>query len=155
MELVIYNIFFIGISLYLIKQNLNFNIAKIRFIKNNSFTNDFYIIVGVIVGFLLTYKISYVKNVQSINTRLQELVLFTNDNCYHIHHYMWMFIILFAVIAERKIKTKKYVNGILAFLIGSSLVDVLYKDWILIKNNCHKNKIMKFFSDKQYGKFML
>lgn len=139
----------------MIKQNLNFNIAKIRFIKNNSFTNDFYIIVGVIVGFLLTYKISYVKNVQSINTRLQELVLFTNDNCYHIHHYMWMFIILFAVIAERKIKTKKYVNGILAFLIGSSLVDVLYKDWILIKNNCHKNKIMKFFSDKQYGKFML
>lgn len=139
----------------MIKQNLNFNIAKIRFIKNNSFTNDFYIIVGVIVGFLLTYKISYVKNVQSINTRLQEFVLFTNNNCYHIHHYMWMFVILVTVIIERKIKIKKYMNGLLAFLIGSSLVDLLFKDWTLIKNNCHKNKIMKFFSDKQYGKFML
>ena len=145
MELLIYNIFFIAAALYLIKQDLNFNVITIRFIRNKSFTNDFFIIVGLLIGYLFTYKINYVKNVKSTNTRLQELVLFTNNNCYHIHHYMWMLMIIFTVIIERKIKTKKYINGILAFLIGSSLVDLLYKDWTLIKDNCHNNKIMKFF----------
>ena len=152
MELLIYNLFFIGVVLYLIKQYLNFNITAIRFIRNKSFTNDFFIIVGLIIGYLFTYKINYVKNVKSTKTRLQELVLFANNNCYHIHHYMWMMLVIFTVIIERKIKTKKYINGILAFLIGSSLVDLLYKDWMLIKDNCHNDKIMKFFKHHKDNK---
>ena len=63
-----------------------------------------------------------------------------------------MMLVIFIVIIERKIKTKKYINGVLAFLIGSSLVDLLYKDWMLIKDNCHSDKIMKFFKHHKDNK---
>lgn len=29
----------------------------------------------------------------------------------------------------------------IAFLIGLSLEDLIYKDWDIIKNNCHKSKL--------------
>ena len=32
---------------------------------------------------------------------------------------------------------------IIAFLIGISLEDLMFKDWNLIKNNCHKSKLIK------------
>ena len=37
-----------------------------------------------------------------------------------------------------------YITITIAFLIGLSLEDLLFKDWYLIKNNCHKSKLMKF-----------
>ena len=37
-----------------------------------------------------------------------------------------------------------YITITIAFLIGLSLEDLLYKDWYLIKNNCHKSKLIQF-----------
>ena len=43
-------------ALYLIKQDLNFNVITIRFIRNKSFTNDFFIIVGLLLVICLHIK---------------------------------------------------------------------------------------------------
>ena len=112
-------------------------IGKVLFYLNKNFI----IIIVLILGFVLTYN-----RIHTDTTKLQELVLFTNNTCYHIHHYIWMSIIVILIILDRNIRDKKYINIILAFLIGSSLVDFLFKDWMLIKNNCHKKKIINLFT---------
>tara|TARA_Y100000817_G_scaffold305632_1_gene289933 strand:- start:804 stop:1151 length:348 start_codon:yes stop_codon:yes gene_type:complete len=103
------------------------------------------VILSLILGFFITYKINYVKNPKSIQTRLQEVVLFTNDTCYHIHHWMWMSIIIISILIGRYVKNKMYIFDLIAFLVGGSLVDLLYSDWDIVKNNCHKKKIQGFF----------
>ena len=35
----------------------------------------------------------------------------------------------------------------IAFFIGLSLEDLIYKDWDIIKNNCHKSKLIKFMKN--------
>ena len=32
----------------------------------------------------------------------------------------------------------------ISFLLGICLEDLLFKDWSIIKNNCHKNKLINF-----------
>ena len=42
---------------------------------------------------------------------------------------------------------------VVAFLIGCAVEGLLFKDWMLIKNNCHQEKIEKLFkkiSNKQF-----
>ena len=46
------------------------------------------------------------------------------------------------IIARSLSKTKFYI--FVAFLIGVSSEDLLFKDWNVIKNNCHKSKLIKF-----------
>lgn len=103
------------------------------------------VILSLILGFFITYKINYVKNPDTINTRLQEVVLFTNKACYHIHHWMWMIAIIISILIGRYVKDTIYIFDLIAFLVGASLVDLLYGDWYIVKNNCHKKKIQGFF----------
>ena len=64
-------------------------------------------------------------------------------NCYHIHHFMWIAAIIISMIIARYLsKTTFYL--LVAFFIGLSSEDLLFKDWNVIKNNCHKSKLIKF-----------
>ena len=146
MNILIYDILFLSVVLYIILYKLRFSITRINF---KYMDNNFLIISGLILGYVITYRINYIKNVDSVNTRLQEGVFFTSNNCYHIHHFMWMGVIIFFILIDREFSNKKYLNFIISFMLGSSLIDLMFDDWIYVKNNCHKDKIMKFYKNKK------
>ena len=99
------------------------------------------ICIALVTGFLLAYSFNFKINRKGF--RLQELVLLMKDNCYHIHHFMWIgSIVIFMIIARSLFKKTFYL--LVAFLIGVSSEDLLFKDWDIIKNNCHKTKLIKF-----------
>ena len=105
--------------------------------KYNTYVN---ICMALLIGFLVAYSYNFKMNK---GFRLQELVLLTKGNCYHIHHFMWIGSIIISMIIARSLsKTTFYL--LVAFLIGVSSEDLLFKDWDIIKNNCHKSKLIKF-----------
>lgn len=99
------------------------------------------IFLSLLIGFTVAYFFNYKPN--STGNELQELVLLMKGNCYHIHHFMFLGVIIFAILYGRFMKPV-YIKITIAFLIGLSLEDLLYKDWYLIKNNCHKSKLIQF-----------
>ena len=105
-----------------------------------------YIKIGssLLIGFLVAYILNFKSNRKGF--RLQELVLLMKGNCYHIHHFMWIGAMIISMIIARYLsKTSFYL--LVAFLIGVSSEDLLFKDWNIIKNNCHKSKLIKFMLD--------
>jgi len=97
--------------------------------------------IALVIGFLVAYLFNIKSNRKGF--RLQELVLLMKGNCYHIHHFMWIGAMIISMIIARSLsKTKFYI--FVAFLIGVSSEDLLFKDWNVIKNNCHKSKLIKF-----------
>ena len=85
------------------------------------------IIFSLLIGFYGTYKFNYINNPNDSNTRLQELILFMDDACFHIHHYMWLTLIIIALLSGKiycKTVTFQYVRCI-------SSLDVLWKDYYL------------------------
>lgn len=101
----------------------------------------FNLIIALVIGFLVAYIFNIKSNRKGF--RLQELVLLMKGNCYHIHHFMWIGAMIISMIIARSLsKTKFYI--FVAFLIGVSSEDLLFKDWNVIKNNCHKSKLIKF-----------
>ena len=151
MKIWVYNIVFIFVAISILIFQLDFNLHDIKIIEGGNVTNNALILFGLLVGFAFTYKINYVKPKPDKikKNSLQEIVLFTSNDCYHIHHFIWMTLIIFVVLVERQVSDKRYVNGFLALLIGSSLVDLMYIDWTLVKEDCHENKIMKLFKRKR------
>jgi hypothetical protein len=100
--------------------------------------------IALLIGFLLAYIFNFKKNRKG--SHLQELVLLTNGNCHHIHHFILFGSIIIAMIIARSLsKTAFYL--LVAFLLGVSAEDLLFKDWYVIKNNCHKNKLIKFMKN--------
>ncbi len=109
--------------------------------KYNTYVN---ICIALVIGFLVAYKFNFKKNRKGF--RLQELVLLMKGNCYHIHHFMWIGAMIISMIIARYLsKTIFYL--LVAFLIGISSEDLLFKDWNIIKNNCHKSKLIKFMQN--------
>jgi len=104
-----------------------------------------FIIISLFVGFYGTYRFNYIKNPDDINSRLQELILFFDNKCYHIHHYMWLTLIIIALYIGRYIRKQSHFNMFVAFLIGCAVEGLMFKDWMLIKNNCHQEKIQNLF----------
>lgn len=102
-------------------------------------------IIAVFIGFGAGVHFNYVKNASSVQTRLQELVLFANDSCYHIHHSMVFMLCIACLALGRLIKNNKIVAGIIGLMVGASLMDLLYPDWDLVKDNCHRSKVMHYF----------
>ena len=99
------------------------------------------ICLSLLIGFLVAYIFNFKSNRKGF--RLQELVLLMKSNCYHIHHFMWIGAMIISMIVARSLsKTSFYL--LVAFLIGVSSEDLLFKDWNIIKNNCHKSKLIKF-----------
>ena len=103
------------------------------------------IIFSLLIGFYGTYKFNYINNPNDSNTRLQELILFMDDACFHIHHYMWLTLIIIALYLGRYIAKQSHFNMFVAFLTGCAMEGLLFKDWMLIKNNFHQDKIEKLF----------
>ena len=99
------------------------------------------ICLSLLIGFLVAYIFNFKSNRKGF--RFQELVLLMKGNCYHIHHFMWIGAMIISMIVARSLsKTSFYL--LVAFLIGVSSEDLLFKDWNVIKNNCHKSKLIKF-----------
>lgn len=93
----------------------------------------------ILISFLITYNINLKKNKKVYN--LQELALFMNDNCYHVHHFISIgTIIIFMIIARSISKNSFYL--LISFLLGICLEDLLFRDWSIIKNNCHKSRLI-------------
>ena len=104
----------------------------------------FNLIIALVIGFLVAYIFNFKSNRKGF--RLQELVLLMKGNCYHIHHFMWIGAMIISMIVARSLsKSTFYI--LVAFLIGVSSEDLLFKDWNIIKNNCHKSKLIKFMQN--------
>lgn len=101
--------------------------------------------IAAAISFAIGVKVNYVKNVNSANTRLQELVLFINNSCYHIHHSMWMLLIVGSIAFGRYVNNIFLLYGVVGFLVGASSMDLLFPKWYVVKNLCHRSKIIKFF----------
>ena len=43
--------------------------------------------------------------------------------------------------------SKNLFSLFISFLLGICLEDLLFKDWNIIKNNCHKSKLIKFMQN--------
>ena len=89
-----------------------------------------------LVGFLVAYVVNYKHAVGG----LQELVLFFGGTCYHIHHWEWAFVFIAMLLIGTYTKDRRYIWGIVAFLIGLSLEDLLFRR---SKNPCHRNQIVR------------
>ena len=99
------------------------------------------ILLFTLLGFIIAYYFNLKKGRKKQN--LQELILLINKNCYHIHHFITFSILIIFMLIGKYISNKLLLI-IISFLIGLSLEDLLYKDWNIIKNNCHKSKLIKF-----------
>ena len=92
---------------------------------------------------VISYLIGYFLNYKKRNNKLQEIILITNDVCYHIHHWMWMTLLVSSMAIGRYISNDYIFCGIVGLWLGSCLEDLLFSDWNIVKNNCHKNKLIK------------
>lgn len=104
-----------------------------------------YLLVPLIIGFTIMYFINYKKVTKGY--KLQELVLLMKGNCYHIHHSMVMLLIIISIIIGRFLQNDLLLISIIGLLLGISMEDLLFKDWDLVKNNCHKTKLIKFMKN--------
>ena len=109
------------------------------FNKNNKY--NLLCLLFLLIGFLIAYFKNYKgrKN----NNYLQELILILENNCYHIHHFITIGLVIIMMIISRHLSKQSFYI-LVFFLIGISLEDLLYKDWNIIKNNCNKKKLLKF-----------
>lgn len=124
-------------------------------LKSSIFTNTvekykkMYLLTGIIIAsisisFIVTYFINYYRGK---NSKLQELILIVNNSCYHIHHSITLTLMMVCLLVGRYIKNNSTLAAIFGIYIGMVAEDFLYKDWYLIKNNCHKKLLLKFVKD--------
>ena len=107
-------------------------------------SNTYFIIVSLFLGLILSYRFNYSKkNDKSV----QEILLVVNKTCYHIHHYIWLSIVIVCILIGRYIRSDRIIFCIIAFALGSCLEDFFYTDWYLIKGNCHKNRLFNIKSN--------
>jgi len=104
-----------------------------------------YLLVSILIGFTIAYFFNF--KMSSKGSKLQELVLLVKGNCYHIHHSIIFSVIISAILFGRYIKNDILLYSFIGFLIGMSGEDLLFKDWDLVKNNCHKSKLIKFMQN--------
>ena len=109
-------------------------------------------IVSVLVGFAAGVRLNYVPNTSSADRPLQELVLFANNACYHIHHSMCFSLAIACMAFGRYVENPAVVAGAVGLLVGGALMDLLYPDWDLVTNNCHRAKILLFLERTGRGK---
>lgn len=76
---------------------------------------------------------------------LQELIFFNHGTCYHIHHYMFMLPLIGVLWVHRLGDHVLYAAS--GLLLGASLEDLLWGDWLKIKNNCHLDIVDKLIHD--------
>ena len=96
--------------------------------------------ISIILGFILLYLINYLpEKKDKKNTYILELYLFINGQCYHIHHWITLSIILILIFLINRIDNIIILNIIVGFILGAILEDFLFKDEFKLKNNCFKH----------------
>ena len=103
------------------------------------------IVISLFIGFYGTYRLNYIKNPDGITSRLQELILFFDNKCFHIHHYLWLTLIIISLYIGRYIRKQLHFNMLIAFLFGCAAEGLMFKDWMLVENNCHQAMINNLF----------
>ena len=104
-----------------------------------------YLLIALTIGFGISYFFNYRGNRSGSN--LREMVLLTNKNCYHVHHFMFIGVMIISILFGKYLKNDAIIFSTIGLLIGVSMEDLLYKDWYVIKNNCHKSKLIKFMKN--------
>lgn len=102
------------------------------------------LLLCIALGFLIAYRNNY--KVDRSEGRVEELILLTHDECYHIHHWMWMLAAVAFIMFGRCIHNQYVVYGCMGLLIGMSLEDLLFKDWYKIRDNCHSEKVIRLLN---------
>lgn len=94
-----------------------------------------YIII-LLFGFFLTWKFNF--STISHKNKKNELVLIWNNNCYHIHHWIYCFAIIIFLYTFRSISIE-LANLIAFFLLGIASSDfLLYNDALVLPEMCSK-----------------
>ena len=106
-----------------------------------SFTN----IIALIMGFTIAYVQNYLGN----KKRMQELIFINPPDCYHIHHYITFLLLALMLFIGHKIKNTKFLFGIIFLFIGLSLEDLMYGDFLNIKDDCHNLKLIKLLKKEE------
>lgn len=93
-------------------------------------------IIGVIVGFTLFYIFGAEKEGGNPKIGFNMIFYFGEKNCIHIHH--WVLCVVIALIITLVVIFRKfYFNPVIfflyGFLLGASLEDLRYKDFLKIK----------------------
>ena len=94
---------------------------------------------SVILGFIFAYIFNYSpikKHKKDINYR-QELDLFIGKTCYHIHHWIYLSVLLIFFCIGKYDDTYYLSNIIMGTIIGFIFEDFLFGDIFWIKNNCN------------------
>ena len=112
----------------LVKNNEN---KIINFLK----TNYFYLVIAF-VGFLIAYLVNYKRK----SGNIQELIFVFNNKCFHIHHWILYSLFILLILLHRFIDYK-YLYMLIAFLIGLSSEDLLYRNFMTISQSCKKIKL--------------
>jgi len=108
------------------------------------------VLVCITAGFTLAYFKNYMKSGQnSHGFKLQELVLLMKGACFHIHHWMWSLLLVLCILFGRYVQNDHVTLGVIGFLIGLSLEDLLFKDWYIVTNNCHKSQLIEFMKQTE------
>lgn len=106
--------------------------------------NKFLLLLSLLFGFFITYHFNYTK--RSSNS-FQEAILVVDQACFHIHHYMWLSVVVACILIGRYMHNDKILFCLIAIAVGSSLEDFLFTDWYIIKGNCHKNRLFNIKSN--------
>jgi cell division protein FtsW (lipid II flippase) len=96
-------------------------------------------VVLFLFGFSMTYLINYVGN----TNRMQETIAIFSNHCFHIHHWIICFFIIFVLLIGHNIKNKLWLYAIIIFLIGVALEDIMFSDFLKIKDDCHGEKLIQ------------
>jgi len=110
-----------------------------------SIINIILVILYLLLGFLIAYKINYLPSKKG---ELQEFVLIRSKNCYHIHHWILIFVTITIMLISRYIPLIVFVI-IISSLLGVCIESLLFKDWYLVKNNCKKSQLIKILENTE------
>ena len=89
----------------------------------NKYKILFFVILSLFVGFLIAYFKNYKGRKNKEN--LQELILLLKIDCYHIHHFILLGVIIIMMIISRHLSTEMFYI-LVFFMIGYSLEDLLF-----------------------------
>ena len=87
--------------------------------QNNIKTN----LIIFILSFLIIFKINFYNN----KNKKQKLILYLGNNCYHIHHWLLLIILLYFMYMIRFIHIK-YFEAITIIFLAFILEGLLFKD---------------------------
>ena len=106
----------------------------------NFLINDYVIIfIAAIIGFILAVVINYIpsKHHHMDKSYRQEIDLFIANNCYHIHHWMSLTLVLLFLFIGKFYSDTYFFIILIGLLIGIILEDFLFGDVFKIRNNCN------------------